>query len=535
MKVGEMTFKRMTIPRQWRAFVAVAMMLAVALPVSLVGQASVRAGAASVQRGSLLTVDVATGFTPESLNPALANTGTDNWFTNPLWGSLIQQDQNGGFSPDLATKWGYVGTNNETFDLTLRSGLKFSNGQPLTAESVAKSIKYIATLPTAHSGPWIKMCSDVRATGALSVQIKCSSPNTQLPLLLSATLMVGDIIAPASLAHPSTIASNPIGAGEYVLDRAATTIGSTYVYTANPFYWNQSAIHYKKMIVDYEASAASALANLQDGSAQVVISLDAGVDATAHADGIAISTTSGAFFGINLIMRGSTKATGPTASLEVRQALEYAVDRGAIAQAEWGDYGVASDIAGISAFPNAYPPADQNYYPYNVAKAKSLLAAAGYPNGFTINMETFVAPPFAEDATAVCGYWAAINVTCNTTTDNEPNDPDVENGTFAAAAYAYGGLPLPLEAANWFEPEVNAFNPLGSSNASMATLLKEAGNTSGAKQVALYQKVAGLGVTQAWFINVLEGESAQFTSSSVTGGALTRTFLGNQDFIRPAN
>jgi peptide/nickel transport system substrate-binding protein len=523
-----------TTRKGWRGIVAVATLLAVAVPVSVIGPLSDHAGAASVHRGASLTVDIATGFSPVSLNPALANTGTDNWWTNPVWGSLLQYNPNGTFSPDLATKWGYVGTNNKIFDLTLRSGLKFSNGQPLTAKSVVKSIKYIENTPAAHSGPWIDNCPGVTATGALTVQIKCTTANTQLPLLLSATLMVGDIIAPAALAHPSTIASNPIGAGEYVFDKGASTIGSTYVYTANPLYWNQSAIHYKKMFVDYEATATSALANLQDGSAQVVESLDSGVDATAHADGVNVSTSAGVFFGMNLIMRGSTKATGPTALLGVRQALEYAIDRGAITQAEWGDYGEASDIAGTASYPNAFPAADQNYYPYDVTKAESLLAAAGYPNGFTINVETFVAPPFAAIATAVCGYWAAIKVTCNTTTDNDGNDPDVESGNFAAASYAYGGLPLPLEAANWFEPEVNTFNPLGSSNATMTKLLNEADNSSGAKQTSLFQQVGALGVTQAWYANVLEGDTAQFTSSSVTGGNLTSTFLGNQDFIKPA-
>jgi peptide/nickel transport system substrate-binding protein len=68
--------------------------------------------------------------------------------------------------------------------------------------------------------------------------------------------------------------------------------------------------------------------------------------------------------------------------VRVRQALNYAIDRKTIAAALVGKYGHATSEVET---PDGFDPKFVNYYPYNPAKARSLLAAAGYPNGFTID------------------------------------------------------------------------------------------------------------------------------------------------------
>ena len=55
----------------------------------------------------------------------------------------------------------------------------------------------------------------------MEVQITCAKPNPDIPVVLSDQITGGDIVAPASLANPASIATNPIGAGPYVLDTAA--------------------------------------------------------------------------------------------------------------------------------------------------------------------------------------------------------------------------------------------------------------------------------------------------------------------------
>src|SRR5579875_1728387 len=84
---------------------------------------------------------------PVSLNPALGGTSESDIVFGALdYDSLIYQKANGSYIPDLATSWGYVaGSHNQVFDLTLRKGVHFSDGSPVTAKAVAASLKYFKT------------------------------------------------------------------------------------------------------------------------------------------------------------------------------------------------------------------------------------------------------------------------------------------------------------------------------------------------------------------------------------------------------
>lgn len=74
------------------------------------------------------TLTVVSAGAPASLNPAKANVGSDNWFVNLAYDTVLRLGPGGKTTAGLATKWGYVGTGNKTFDFTLRPNLKFADG-----------------------------------------------------------------------------------------------------------------------------------------------------------------------------------------------------------------------------------------------------------------------------------------------------------------------------------------------------------------------------------------------------------------------
>src|SRR5262249_26430229 len=107
----------------------------------------------------------------------------------------------------------------------------------------------------------------------------------------------------------------------------------------------------------------------------------------AKAAGLNVITAPSGFVQILILDRGPKtpdgKSPNPLASVKVRQALNYAIDRAKITKAIYGQYGVPTSEMGTS---DGFVPSLQNYYPYDPAKAKKLLADAGYPNGFSFTL-----------------------------------------------------------------------------------------------------------------------------------------------------
>ena len=119
------------------------------------GGSSTSSGTAKAQDPSVLTV--ASAIAPNSLNPALGGSADpQQYFFELAYDTLIRQAPNGTYTPALATKWGFVGSDSKTFDLTLRSGVKFNDGSALTADGVKKSLQYYANTtprPAVHWRP----------------------------------------------------------------------------------------------------------------------------------------------------------------------------------------------------------------------------------------------------------------------------------------------------------------------------------------------------------------------------------------------
>src|SRR5262249_50706277 len=121
------------------------------------------------------------------------------------------------------------------------------------------------------------------------------------------------------------------------------------------------------------------------------------------------------------------KSTKPLADPKVRQALNYAVDRDALNQAifdgagepQWALWPKASDL---------FPADLNNVYKYNPAKAKKLLADAGYPNGFSTSVMITASPTIQTMAQVVQAAWAKIGVKLDIrTSSNYVQDLFAEN------------------------------------------------------------------------------------------------------------
>ena len=344
------------------------------------GSAGGSSATASVQSQNPTVLTVASAIAPNSLNPALGGSSDpQQYFFELDYDTLIGVDASGKYVPDLAVKWGYVGSGNKTFDITLRAGVTFNDGSKLTAEDVKNSLEYYAKAGGPLAADLATIGSiDVLSTLELRINLKTADP--MMPFYLSRPT-TGDIISPVGLANTGSLGTTTHGAGPYVIDAAETVSGQTYTYVPNPTYFDKSSVHWKKVVIKVITDKNATLDALRSGEVDYALG-DASTAKAAKSAGFEVDTTPYSVMQLQIMDRTGTmvKALG---SLQVRQAMMDAIDRSQVASGLFGSYAKAWD-ASLLQGESGYTPALATGYSYDITKAKQLLAEAGYPNGFKL-------------------------------------------------------------------------------------------------------------------------------------------------------
>jgi peptide/nickel transport system substrate-binding protein len=331
------------------------------------------------------------------------------------YATLVAADPaTGAFGPGLAQTFGYVGTGNKTYELKLRPNLKFSDGTPVTSQAVKDWLTYF---PKGGGGyaSLLKIAS-IDTPDSLTVRLNLATPT---PLVTSALAQAwGMIPTPKAVADPKLLAAGAAGAGPYMYDDSATVTGtgSTYTFVPNPYYYDKSQIKWSKVVVKAINDPATMLRAVESGQVDVATGDTTTISAAKQA-GLTVSTAPAGWVSAEILDTNGTKVKA-LGDVRVRQALNYAINRPAIVKALYG-----GQVQPISTEPgtDGYNSALDNAYPYDPAKAKQLLAAAGYPNGFSFSTVSAAAStgPVMQ---AMAQDWQAIGVKANvvsTSTDAE--------------------------------------------------------------------------------------------------------------------
>ena len=189
---------------------------------------------------------------PDILKVALGSeptTGFDpikGWgkYGNPLFQStLLKRDKELNFVGDLATEWRLT-NNNLTWIVTLRKGIQFSDGHPLTAEDVAFTYNQILEQGSSHDLSVLKMAEPLTPYSVAFHLIDCDI--TFLDRLSSIGIVPKHLYLQASK-HKRSYGENPIGSGPYVLNQ---WVKNQYVsMSLNPFYYGKKPVFPKLIAV----------------------------------------------------------------------------------------------------------------------------------------------------------------------------------------------------------------------------------------------------------------------------------------------
>jgi peptide/nickel transport system substrate-binding protein len=346
-------------------------------------------------------IRIAIPVEPELLDPANDTLLSSQSVMSNIFDTLVDYDGRGGFRPALAESWRFLDPLN--LELKLRRGVRFHNGRPLTADDVVFTFERMLDEqnPVRTRSFIVGLISSVRSTDSRTVVITMPKPS---PIIL-ARLYTIFIVPRRELVSVGSAAfgNQPIGTGAFRFVRWDR--GQELVLAANPGYWRGKP-RVDRLIFRGIPEQFSRVAALRTGAVDIISDVpperlqeirSAADLRTASAPSLTI------FMGMNTF-------NPPLNDKRVRQALNYAVDvPNIVATVLGGQARQNASVCNSNSF--GY---DRTIRPYehNPARARELLAQAGYARGLTLTVDGPIVRYVKgkEVVEAVAGQLAQVSV-----------------------------------------------------------------------------------------------------------------------------
>jgi peptide/nickel transport system substrate-binding protein len=463
-------------------------------------------------RGNLLTI--ANPSFPATLDPAKGDNVSSD-YNNLVYDPLIVLGPDGKFHPGLALSWKY-GPRNLSFSMKLRPNVRFSDGEPFDASAVKTWIEHVRTLPGGAGGGYLRDLRSVEVSGPLSLTVHFKEPTPLLERVFSQALQVGMPGSPRAV-KAGTLKTNPVGAGQYVLDRAQTVVRDHYTYVPNPKYWNQGAIHWKKVVIKTISNPSAALQALKTGQVQVVKDQPVTTLNTAKQAGLGFVAPTTLLMGLQFSDRDG-RLLKPLGDVRVRQAINYAIDRRAIAGVLGAGYGEVVDQMAAKG-DDAYDPALQGRYPYDPEQAKRLLAQAGYAKGFTLPVLSVNVVGQDTLAEAIAGQLAKVGITVKPDIKTNVGDygAALASTKYPAVTTSWGRLPAVTNYQLLWGPSATGSNPFKNRDARIDALYAELTAAPPQEADAVARRMTKVLVDEGWFAPVVATPLVVLYAKSVAG------------------
>lgn len=373
-------------------------MAAALLSISAAGVAQWSPAGATAVEGAEITI--ALGSEPTSLDPHLVDDGGERAINDNIYETLLTRTPEGELAPGLATELP-TQIDDSTWEFTLQEGVTFHNGDPFNAESVVATITRMVGLvergETDNSGFYATI-TGAEAVDELTVRITTDGPDAVLPARMYWLKQI-----PAGAAETPDLSDEPIGTGPFRFDGRNQGVDVTLV--ANEEYWggpNAVQPTIGTVIFEFVDDSATRLAGLKSERYDIITNL-APQDAE---QAPAYASVQGQEHPILILDTDE----GITADVNVRKALNLAVDRQALADNTFG--GFATVDAGQLLSPSIIGYNDTlEPYAYDPEEAERLLEEAGV-GGATIQLvgESGRWLKDRELLEAVAGYWSAVGL-----------------------------------------------------------------------------------------------------------------------------
>ncbi len=360
--------------------------------------------------GNAKTLNIGSPAEAQSMDPYFINNDDTNSVLGNIFDSLIMFDKDLKIKPGLATSWS--NPNPKEWILNLRKDVKFHNGNLFNADDVIFSYDRVKNWKKSAFKSKINMIEKIEKIDDYKVKITTVKP---YPIFLRQLTYI-NIMDKETLAGKKDqwIGLNPVGTGPYQL--AKWSKGAKVELNINSSYWKGTAA-YDKIIFKPLTNDATRIAALLSGAVDIISKVPA-VDVqriknNSNLNFFKVPSLRTIYIHMDQHREKSPfikteNGKNPLLDKQVRQAISHSINREAIAKYIMKGFAIkASQLNASTVY--GY---DENHkdIEYNPQIAKRLLAQAGYPNGFEIQLDSLSTGDYPKIALAIASSLAKVGI-----------------------------------------------------------------------------------------------------------------------------
>lgn len=350
--------------------------------------AATQPGAAQSPTGPTGTLSVAdTAPIITTYDPGLGNDSGTLRFFFPAFDGLTWLDTEGRSRPGLAREWRTV--SETVWEFTL-GDYRFHHGRPVTADDVVQTFaRYRDPAKTLRAAAAFVSVDRIESPAPQLVRITTKAPDPTLTAMLSTAMVLP--MPEVNAQGEAEFFKRPIGSGPYRVEQADFQTALRFVAMGSDFPSSRGVPAIRQIEVRFVPDPATRIAAVQSGDVDVALRLPRDAQRPLENAGLKV------FFDLNerAVSFLLEPMSGPTRDVRVRQAINYAVDKETVLRGYYLGHG---RVDGQLLAPNVlgYNPTIRPY-PFDLAKARQLLAEAGYPNGFETRFTCINTPSAPRD------------------------------------------------------------------------------------------------------------------------------------------
>ena len=355
------------------------------------------------------TLKIAADQVPESIDSYFNNIRIGVIITHHIWDHLVYRDpKTNEYKGSLSTGWRWI--DEKTLEFDLRPGVKFHNGEVFDADDVVYTINFVTKPENKITNPSnVNWMSGAEKVSQHKVRILLKEPFPAALEYLAGPVPMYPNEYYAQVG-PKGMNEKPVGTGPYKVTEHQP--GRLVRFERNKEYFKDSPRPQPtieklelRLIPDRNTQTAELMAGGLDWIYNVAPDQAAQLKTVPHLEANAGESMRIAFLQFN----ATEKSPAPQLrDARVRQAINHAIDRDAMLKTVVG----GGRVIHVQCFPPQFGCDDKQApkYAYDPAKAKALLSAAGFPNGFDLE---FYAYRDRQQTEAIIGYLRAVGIRTN--------------------------------------------------------------------------------------------------------------------------